>query len=135
MRWASSHTFFATTRAFGPYSFDTRRPRSWLGRAFAHKACRDGLALQNLPTCAQLELPTPRAAPWSANQRWARRYHPRPRRADGSILESIPGSFLESAEATVADSILDRLVHNAHRFDLTGESMRKELRKQAGKEE
>ena len=38
-------------------------------------------------------------------------------------------------DPTVADSILDRLVHNAHRFDLTGESMRKELRKQNGKED
>ena len=47
------------------------------------------------PTCAQLELPTPCAAPWSASHRWARRYHPRPGRADGSILESIPGSYVE----------------------------------------
>lgn len=29
-------------------------------------------------------------------------------------------------EPTVADSILDRLVHNAHRIELKGESMRKE---------
>ena len=28
-------------------------------------------------------------------------------------------------DATVADSILDRLVHNAHRFELRGESLRK----------
>ena len=28
-------------------------------------------------------------------------------------------------EPTVADSILDRLVHNAHRLELQGESMRK----------
>ena len=28
-------------------------------------------------------------------------------------------------DPTVADSILDRMVHNAHRFDLSGESMRK----------
>ncbi|NDW07961.1 ATP-binding protein, partial [Jiella pacifica] len=26
---------------------------------------------------------------------------------------------------TIADAILDRLVHNAHRIDLKGESMRK----------
>jgi len=26
---------------------------------------------------------------------------------------------------TLADAILDRLVHNAHRFPMTGESMRK----------
>ena len=28
-------------------------------------------------------------------------------------------------EATIADAILDRLVHNAHRIDLDGDSMRK----------
>ena len=28
-------------------------------------------------------------------------------------------------DATVADGILDRLVHNAHRIELKGESMRK----------
>ena len=29
-------------------------------------------------------------------------------------------------DATVADGILDRLVHNAHRIELRGESMRKQ---------
>ena len=29
------------------------------------------------------------------------------------------------ADPTIADSILDRLVHNAHRIELKGESMRK----------
>ncbi|MFT7073129.1 MAG: DNA replication protein DnaC, partial [Patiriisocius sp.] len=28
-------------------------------------------------------------------------------------------------EKTVADAVMDRLVHNAHRIELTGESMRK----------
>ena len=31
-------------------------------------------------------------------------------------------------DPTIADSILDRLVHNAHRIDLQGESMRKKRR-------
>jgi len=35
-------------------------------------------------------------------------------------------------DPTLADSILDRLVHNAHRIELKGESMR---RKRGGKEE
>jgi DNA replication protein DnaC len=30
------------------------------------------------------------------------------------------------ANPTLADAILDRLVHNAYRIDLTGESMRKQ---------
>ena len=32
-------------------------------------------------------------------------------------------------DPTVADSILDRLVHNAHRIELKGESLRKKKRK------
>ena len=32
-------------------------------------------------------------------------------------------------DATLADAILDRLMHNAHRLDLKGESMRKKLGK------
>lgn len=32
-------------------------------------------------------------------------------------------------EQTIADAILDRLVHSAFRIDLKGESMRKKLRK------
>ena len=36
------------------------------------------------------------------------------------------------ANPTVADAILDRLVHSAHRMNLTGESMRKEASKRAG---
>ena len=31
-------------------------------------------------------------------------------------------------DATMADAILDRLVHNAHKLPLTGESMRKKTR-------
>jgi DNA replication protein DnaC len=37
-------------------------------------------------------------------------------------------------DPTIADSILDRLIHNAHRIDLNGESMRKKRRK-PGQEE
>lgn len=35
---------------------------------------------------------------------------------------------------TLADAILDRLIHNAHRFELKGESMRKILSKKQRKE-
>lgn len=31
------------------------------------------------------------------------------------------------AEVTLADAILDRLIHSSHRFELKGESMRKKL--------
>ena len=33
---------------------------------------------------------------------------------------------------TIADAILDRLVHNAHRLTLNGDSMRKAAAKQSG---
>ena len=36
------------------------------------------------------------------------------------------------ANPTVADAILDRLVHNAHRLTLNGDSMRKAVAKRAG---
>ena len=36
------------------------------------------------------------------------------------------------ANPTIADAILDRLVHNAHRLTLKGESMRKIAAKRAG---
>ena len=39
------------------------------------------------------------------------------------------------ANPTVADAILDRLVHNAHRLDLAGESLRKGSAKRAGLDE
>ncbi|NCP60129.1 MAG: ATP-binding protein, partial [Flavobacteriales bacterium] len=31
-------------------------------------------------------------------------------------------------EQTIADAILDRLVHNAHRIEIKGESMRKKMK-------
>ena len=35
-------------------------------------------------------------------------------------------------EQTIADAILDRLIHNAHRLELTGESLRKKLHNKSG---
>ena len=37
-------------------------------------------------------------------------------------------------DPTIADSILDRLVHNAHRIELKGESMRKKRNAKTGGE-
>ncbi len=39
------------------------------------------------------------------------------------------------ANPTVADAILDRLVHNAHRLNLAGDSLRKGAAKRAGLDE
>ena len=38
-------------------------------------------------------------------------------------------------DPTIADSILDRLVHNAHRIELKGESMRRKRGQKAGNED
>ena len=37
-------------------------------------------------------------------------------------------------DPTIADSILDRLVHNAHRIELAGESMRRKRGNKPGKD-
>ena len=55
-------------------------------------------------------------------------------------LEPLDASFLStagtksSAIPTYADAILDRLVHNAHRIELEGESMRRTRAKQSRKD-
>jgi len=54
-----------------------------------------------------------------------------PRFFDITVVALITSQFPVSqwhelmADATVADAILDRLVHNAYRLELKGESMRK----------
>ena len=53
-----------------------------------------------------------------------------------SPLPSDPGHVSDPlvGDPTIADSILDRLVHNAHRLELEGESMRKNRGAKAGKQ-
>lgn len=50
-------------------------------------------------------------------------------RSSTIIASQLPvGSWYEIiGEATIADAILDRLVHTSHRIELTGESLRKKL--------
>ena len=45
------------------------------------------------------------------------------------IVSQVPiGNWHESiGDPTIADAILDRLIHNAHKFDLEGDSMRKRI--------
>lgn len=45
------------------------------------------------------------------------------------IMGTKPDAHL--TDPTYADAVLDRLVHNAHRIELTGESLRRERSKQA----
>ena len=138
--------------------------KTWLGRAFAHKACRDGYTalfyksvelsrdlatarvdgsqrklLSQLSTVDVLVIDDWAMTPMTEAERrdcleiCDRRYQVR----STVLTTQLPVNkwHAQIGDPTIADSILDRLVHNAYRFELTGESMRKELRKQNGKED
>jgi DNA replication protein DnaC len=128
--------------------------KSYLASALAHKACRDGyLVFYSRATALFRDLAMARAdgslrsllgrlaradvlvvddwamSPLSEAERrdfWEiceDRYQTR-----STILTSqvpVANWHEQIGDATVADGILDRLVHNAHRIDLKGESMRK----------
>ncbi len=128
--------------------------KSFLASALAQKACRDGYSALFLRAAAlSRELALARAdgslrhflarlsridvlviddwamAPLSESERreiWELcedRYHTR-----STLLTSqLPVSrwHEQIGDPTIADGILDRLVHNAHRIDMRGESMRK----------
>jgi len=129
--------------------------KSYLASALAHKACRDGyLVFYSRATMLFRALAMARAdgslrnllirlartdvlvvddwamAPLSETERrdfWEiceDRYQTR-----STILTSqvpVANWHEQIGDATVADGILDRLVHNAHRLEMKGESMRKE---------
>jgi len=58
------------------------------------------------------------------------------RHNNGSIIVTsqipVQGWYDIIGEKTIADAILDRLIHNAHRIELSGESMRKKRSKNIG---
>jgi DNA replication protein DnaC len=128
--------------------------KTWLARAFGHKACRDGYTALFIKASELFrDLATARAdgshskllyrlgsvdvlivddwamAPLTDTERRDfleiadERYQVR-----STLLTSqlpIAAWHAQIGDPTVADSILDRLVHNAHRLELNGESMRK----------
>lgn len=137
--------------------------KTWLARAVAQKACRDGYTALFLKA-AELyrHLATARAdgshakllyqfgrvqllivddwamAPMTEGERrdfleiCDARYQAR-----STLLTSqlpVANWHAQIGDPTVADSILDRLVHNAHRIELKGESLRKKRGPQGGKE-
>ena len=136
--------------------------KTWLGRAFAQKACRDGYtALFYKAVELFRDLAMARAdgrhakllyqigrvdllivddwamAPLAEHERrdfleiCDARYQAR-----STLLTSqipVASWHAQIGDPTIADSILDRLVHNAHRLELKGESMRKK-RGPGGKE-
>jgi DNA replication protein DnaC len=138
--------------------------KTWLARAFAQKACRDGYTAW-FTRCSDLfrDLATARVdgshrkllhkiartdvlvvddwamTPLADNERrdfleiCDDRYQLR-----ATLLTSqlpIPAWHAQIGDPTAADSILDRLVHNAHRIELNGESMRKRRNQKSDKEE
>lgn len=137
--------------------------KTWLARAFAQKACRDGFTALFLKAAELFrDLAVARAdgshgklldrlgridllivddwamAPLTEAERrdfleiCDSRYQVR-----STLLTSqlpVASWHPQIGDATIADSILDRLVHNAHRIELKGESMRKKRNAKSGAE-
>ena len=128
--------------------------KSYLASALAHKACRDGyLVFYSRATALFRDLALARADGSLRNlltrlartdvlvvDDWAMSPLTETERRDfweicedryqarSTILTSqvpVTNWHEQIGDATVADGILDRLVHNAHRIELKGESMRK----------
>jgi len=128
--------------------------KSWLIQALAHKACRDGYSVlyrpagklfrelsaaradgslgKLLPTLARMDVLVIDDFAMNPLEDQERRVFleicdDRYRRR-ATVLSSqlpVPSWHQQIGDPTIADSILDRLVHSAYRFELDGESMRK----------
>ena len=128
--------------------------KTWLACALAHKACRDGYTARylRLPRLAQ-ELPIAKADgryerllreiartnllildDWglmslddATRRDLLEILDDRHNRKSTLVTSQLPVSRWHEyiGEPTLADAILDRLVHNAYRLELEGESMRK----------
>jgi len=136
--------------------------KSWLACALGHKACRDdrsvfyqrvprlfeALALARgdgrygrlLKTTGSRRAPNPRrlggSQPWTQDQGrdLLEIIDDRHNRGSTIVTSQLPVDHWHEviANPTVADAILDRLVHNAHRLTLNGDSMRKAAAKRSG---
>jgi len=133
--------------------------KSWLIQALAHKACRDGFSVLYRPAgklfrelaAARVDGSLSRLVPAMARvdvlviddfamsplEDHERRLFlevcdDRYRRRSTVLSSQLPVAswHKQIGDPTIADSILDRLVHSAYRFELDGESMRK---KQGGR--
>jgi DNA replication protein DnaC len=129
--------------------------KSWLAQALAQKACRDGYTVLYRPAPKLFrDLVIARAdgsmgrvletiartdvlvvddfamAPLSEQERrdFLEICDDRYNRRSTILTSQLPVEkwHAQIGDPTVADSILDRLVHNAYRIDLSGESIRKE---------
>ena len=128
--------------------------KSWLGCALGHKACRDGRSvfyqrvprlfealalargdgrharmLKNLARVELLILDDWGLSVLTQGQRIDLLEILEDRNGRGStiVTSQVPADQWHEVigDPTLADAILDRLVHNAHRVNMTGESMRK----------
>ncbi|RQC68498.1 AAA family ATPase [Pseudomonas aeruginosa] len=90
--------------------------KTWLACALAHQACRDGYSVRYLRLPRLLE-----------ELGLAHRYGQR----STIVTSQMPVDNWHEliGDPTLADAILDRLVHNAYRINLKGESMRKRAKK------
>ena len=133
--------------------------KTWLARALAQKACRDGYTALFLKAAELFrDLAVARADGSHSKlldrlgrvdllvvDDWAMAPMSEPERRDfleicdaryqarSTLLTSqlpVASWHAQIGDPTIADSILDRLVHNAHRIELQGESMRKEASRQ-----
>lgn len=148
-RWIADHVNLIIT---GP----TGSGKTWLSCAFGHRAARDDHSVLYARTPRLLEdLAVARAdgryprllaslakvrllilddwaiTPMTADQRrdLLEVVEDRCGRASTLVASQIPVAEWHAAigDATLADAILDRLVHSAHRIEIRGESMRKRL--------
>ncbi len=137
--------------------------KTWLARAFAQKACRDGYSALFLKAAELFRnLATARAdgshtkllyqlgrldllivddwamAPLTEAERrdfleiCDARYQVRSMMLTSQL--PVASWHAQIGDPTIADSILDRLVHNAHRIELKGESMRRKRGPKNGKD-
>lgn len=137
--------------------------KTWLARAFAQKACRDGYTALFLKAAELFRnLATARAdgshtkllyqlgrvdllivddwamAPLTEAERrdFLEICDTRYQACSMMLTSQLPVAswHAQIGDPTIADSILDRLVHNAHRIELKGESMRRKRGPRNGKE-
>jgi DNA replication protein DnaC len=146
-QWVAQHHAVILT---GP----TGIGKSWLSQALAQKACRDGYRVlyrpaskffrellqaqadgslgKLLPALAQVDVLVVDDFAMSAMGEPERRLFlevcdDRCRRRSTVLTSQVPVAswHKQIGDPTIADSILDRLVHHAYRFELSGESIRK----------
>lgn len=138
--------------------------KSWIGCALAHKACRDGFTalhkrsselfrelavahadgtigrmFQRLSQIDVLLIDDFAMAPLKDSERrdFLEICDDRYQRRSMILTSQMPVTHWHEqiGDATTADSILDRLLHNAYRIDLNGESVRKVLARKSKAEE